>query len=144
MRFPAQASLTPQPTPCWKYLKAVWVRQDEAEAERRLAEAKRPTPLPASSKQALDSLDSDEDGSISEVRPGAKSPDYTAHQAPAGMVLAGSAGHLFASVFVMHQEHVAACSLPCALCRTRRVEVGGPSQQVQKRRHVVLSDDEDN
>ncbi|CAL5222078.1 g4384 [Coccomyxa viridis] len=39
---------------------------DEAEAERRLAEAKRPTPLPPSSKRALDSLDSDEEGSISE------------------------------------------------------------------------------
>ena len=44
--------------------------QDEAEAERRLAAAKRPTPLPPSSKRALDSLDSDEEGSISEVRPG--------------------------------------------------------------------------
>ncbi len=43
--------------------------QDDAEAERRLAEAKRPTPQPLSNKRALDSLDSDDEGSISEVMP---------------------------------------------------------------------------
>jgi len=41
--------------------------QDEEAAERRLAEAKRPTPLPQPSKRALDSFDSDGEDSISEV-----------------------------------------------------------------------------